>query len=422
MGKNMNETEYIQKFNHAIQATLYAKLTEQEQNFLRQKAIKYRFSHQNILQLIEYCRDLHMWQEQPLSDWWQQQNFPATYGKKEILNQLQKHIQNLKQKTFSFPQQPFTRPRENDGKIKIVESDKKIYGKCPVASMDTVCCNLHTIDVVENCTFGCSYCTIPTFYQKDYVFDSQFAQKLAAIPIDANKQYHFCTGQSSDSLVWGNKHGVLDALFAFARKHPNIILEFKTKSKNIGYFLKNRVPENIICSWSVNPQRLVDNEEHFTASLNDRLQAAKKLAESGIKICFHFHPMIHYQNWQQDYRQLVEQIKDSFTTEQIGFISLGTLTFLKPVLKKIRSFQFYSKILQMEFARDPKKKYTYPDAIKIELFNYVLSCFKDWRKQVFFYLCMEKAEIWQQTLGLPYQNNEKFEKALLAQFIPNKNN
>lgn len=38
------------------------------------------------------------------------------------------------------------------------------------------------------------------------------------LTLDATKTYHIGTGQSSDSLMWGNRSGVLDALFAFARK------------------------------------------------------------------------------------------------------------------------------------------------------------------------------------------------------------
>ena len=65
--------------------------------------------------------------------------------------------------------------------------------------------------------------------------------KLRKLKLDPNKSYHIGTGQSSDSLMWGNKEGVLDALFEFARLNSNVILEFKTKSNNIRYFnsLKN---------------------------------------------------------------------------------------------------------------------------------------------------------------------------------------
>ncbi|NIO39317.1 MAG: DNA photolyase, partial [Burkholderiales bacterium] len=79
-----------------------------------------------------------------------------------------------------------------------------------------------TLDAIENCGFGCSYCSIQSFYHGNQIyFDPGFAQKLNALKVHHDRVYHIGTGQSSDSLMWGNKHGVLDALAAFARKHPN---------------------------------------------------------------------------------------------------------------------------------------------------------------------------------------------------------
>ncbi len=60
----------------------------------------------------------------------------------------------------------------------------------------------------------------------------------------------------------------MDALFEFARANSNAILELKSKSKNIKYLLENEVPKNILCTWSLNPNVIVENEEHLSASLD----------------------------------------------------------------------------------------------------------------------------------------------------------
>ena len=125
----------------------------------------------------------------------------------------------------------------------------------------------------------------------------QVKEKLDAIEIDPHRFYHFGTGQSSDSLVWGNRNNILSAHCEFARAHPNILMEFKTKSDNISFFLKNNLPANIVCSWSLNTPTVIENEEHFTASLESRINAARQLAERGIKVAFHFHPMVWYDGW-----------------------------------------------------------------------------------------------------------------------------
>ena len=85
----------------------------------------------------------------------------------------------------------------------------------------------------------------------------------------------------SDSLAWGNRHGVLDALFGFAREHPNARLELKTKSDRIDYLLRHEIPHNVVCSWWLNTDTIIRNEEHGTATLNGRLQAARARFDPG---------------------------------------------------------------------------------------------------------------------------------------------
>jgi len=320
----------------------------------------------------------------------------------------------LKSAAKNYPVEGLNRPKKREkGKIVLMESDKNIFGMCPVASEKTVCCNLKTIDAVENCIFGCSYCTIQTFYKSETVFDNNIAGKLANIQLDPERNYHIGTGQSSDSLAWGNKNGNLDDLCKFASDNPNVLLEFKTKSDNISYFLENEIPPNIVCSWSLNPQTIIDNEEHFTVSLENRLKAARSVADKGVKVSFHFHPIVYYDDWRLAYTDIAKKVQDVFRPEDVLFISFGSVTFIKPVLKKIRNLGFPTKITQMELVTDPHGKMTYPDNIKIEKFSTMYQAFSRWHEKVFFYLCMEKAELWEKSLGYVFLTNEEFEKAML---------
>ncbi len=65
---------------------------------------------------------------------------------------------------------------------------------------------------------------------------------------------------------------------------------------------------------------------------------------------------------------------------------------------------------QMPFATDPHGKLTYPDDIKISLFEIIYDAFNPWHEDLFFYLCMEKASIWETLFGYVYQSNDEFEK------------
>ena len=92
-------------------------------------------------------------------------------------------------------------------------------------------------------------------------------------------------------------------------------------------------------------------------------------------------------------------------------ISLGTLTFIKPVIKQIRSRRFKSKILQMPLI-ECDGKLSYPDDIKRELFCFAYNSLEDWHDQIYFYLCMENHKLWKSVLGFEYHSNEEFESAM----------
>jgi DNA repair photolyase len=412
-----NRTEYQEKLQKFIPQTFYNDLDGEQQKFIKSIASMYLFTFQEFRQVVEIARDFSMWGECSLADWWHDnvQIEEGRKNKKKVLQQLKAHSNQLKSAAKKYPDQGLERPKKREkGKIVLKESDKNIFGWCPVASEKTVCCNLKTIDAVENCIFGCSYCTIQTFYKSETVFDNNLAVKLANIKLEKDRKYHIGTGQSSDSLAWGNKHGNLDALCKFAEDNPNILLEFKTKSDNISYFLENKIPANIVCSWSLNPQTIIDNEEHFTASLENRLKAARAIADKGVKVAFHFHPIVYYSDWKTAYPDIAHKVQALFRTYEVLFVSFGSVTFIKPVLKKIRKLGFPTKITQMELVTDPHGKMTYPDSIKSEKFSTMFKAFSNWHNKVFFYLCMEKAELWEKSLGYVYNTNEDFEKAMLA--------
>lgn len=397
---------YEEKFLMNIKNTNFQILSSINQDFFRTIALEYKFSFQELKQLIDFTIDFKMWNEKDIKE-----VFKEEYSsRKEAFNHIRDIWNELKNRPNSYT--TFDKSSYSD-KRKIsfekVDNDTLSLGACPVASANTRCCNLLTLDSVESCGFDCSYCSIQSFYNQNKVtFDVNFAQKLKNLKLDSNETYHIGTGQSSDSLMWGNKEGILDALFEFARVNPNVILEFKTKSNNISYFLENEVPSNIICTWSLNTPVIIENEEHLTATLAQRIEAARKVANKGVLVGFHFHPIVQYENYLNDYKNIYDTLLNQFNPDEVVLISFGTLTFIKPVIQKLRGRDFKSKILQMPF-ENANGKASYPLEIKKEMFKHAYESFKPWHKKVYFYLCMEDHSLWKEVFGYEYSSNNQME-------------
>ena len=114
-----------------------------------------------------------------------------------------------------------------------------------------------------------------------------------------------------------------------------------------------------------------------------RLESARTVANKGIIVAFHFHPIVYYDGWRKDYLDVINKVMDRFSPNEVGMISLGTLTFIKPAIKNLRKLGMKSKVLQIPLS-DASGKYSYPFVIKEKIFDHVYSNFGLWHDKVFF--------------------------------------
>ena len=332
----------------------------------------------------------------------------------KLINYCRQYYQAWQKKLPSYPFSPsMERPVPA---AQLVDNVLRL-GHCPVNSPQTRCCQLYTLDVVRGCPLNCAYCSLQTFsHAQEIMVTDHLAEKLAALPLP-DHPIHIGTGQASDSLIWGNQFGILDDLLAWATKHPQVILELKTKSNQVEALLamkqQGKVPPNVIVAWSLNPPALAA-EEPYAASVEARLTAAAKVADAGIWVGFHWHPMIHYQGWARDYQELATEMLRRFSPEQVMMLSLGTLTYTAKVMAQIRATSLQqkktTKVLQIPWAVCGSK-YSYPLETKREMFKQAYQFFQPWHQKVYFYLCMEDASL-SPLVGHAYQSNEEFAEDL----------
>ena len=94
-------------------------------------------------------------------------------------------------------------------------------------------------------------------------------------------------------------------------------------------------------------------------------------------------------------------------------ISLGTLTFIKPAIKSLRSLGIPSKVLQIPM-ENAAGKFSYSMEIKEKIFSTVWNAFAPWHDNVFFYFCMEDEKLWNSVMRICYNSNDEFEDALFS--------
>ena len=405
----MND-KLIKKIEQIQKLSSWEHLTDKNKIILDGIIQRYKLTYQQTRQVIDIILDFETWNESLdifIRTYEHKNNFLAS-----VINRWNE-LKNMPANYNYFVPDKRETPKY---KMKVADEKSVILGQCPVASEKTRCCNLMTLDVVRNCGFDCNYCCIQSyFHDNEIIIEKNLLAKLNQIKLDKSKFYHIGTGQSSDSLMWGNKFNHLADLCVFLKQNPNVILELKTKSSNVEDLLKLQFPSNVICTWSLNPQTIIDNEERFTAKLKDRLQAARKVADSKMLVGFHFHPMIDYLGCEKEYQALAQQIINLFNPNEVAMISFGTLTYIKPVIKKIRSRANKTLALKIPL-NEVEGKYSYPKEIKRKLFKSLYDEFISWHSQVFFYMCMEEKDLWRDVFGYEYESNADFEKNMIESY------
>jgi len=368
--------------------------------------------------LTEQAQDLALWGGPQIEDIWPKDYDPQSKVEAtKVFDSVMGIIGSMRNTPACFGSSfSSSGSGSSSGRVSIVPDFKAphtIMGRCPCPdeSQFLRCCNLKTLDAVQQCAFACSYCSIRNFYSDNEIrVVSDLDKVLSSIVLD-NGVWHIGTGQSSDSLLLGDDYGTLSALGNFALRHPEVVIELKTKSSRTDW-LSLDLPRNIVATWSLNADSVVRNEEHLTASLSSRIEAAAKCADHGRLVGFHIHPMMRFEGWKEEYSSLVEKLVNSVDPASVVMIGIGTLTFTKSALKSIRESKIHTHVTQMPLT-PIAGKFSYPFEMKKEMFSHLYSCFpQSWKDNVFFYLCMEDPALWQPCLGRSYSSNAEFEKSM----------
>ena len=290
---------------------------------------------------------------------------------------------------------------------------------CPGFSNELVCCNYFTLDLIENCPFECTYCILQAFLNKPVItIHANLEEILEQVGRLTSSQpgtlFRVGTGEHSDSLALDHILGVKAHVIRYFAKLPNALLELKTKSKHVDHLLDLPHGGKTVISWSVNPEIIVEQEEHKTARLTERLEAARKVSEAGYKVAFHFDPMINYPEWEKGYQNLVDQIFGSVPPDRIAWISLGALRYISS-LKSVVDERFpNSRIFLGEFVPGKDGKMRYLSKIRQRMFRKVQQRIKKLAPRIPTYLCMENSTIWEKTMAYQPQDAKVLEDKLVT--------
>lgn len=263
------------------------------------------------------------------------------------------------------------------------------------------CCPYHKLVPISNgCPYYCTYCYLAFVYSKyspfikiNINYETMFKQLRKTISL-TQKKTSFNMGEMLDSLALDHITNLTSKLVPFFSGFSNAYLMLLTKSSNINNLLAIEPNEHTVVSWSLNAQEPVELYESGTASLNERIKAAKLCQDKGWRIRFRIDPGILYHNWQADYANLIQK---TLTNTKPENITLGMLRLLPGHLHlAMDAYGNRARTLcEHKFVKGAADgKLRYPPQERINFYTFLIDMIRSFDKEVSIGLCRETREIW----------------------------
>ncbi len=252
--------------------------------------------------------------------------------------------------------------------------------KMQTATLRNVLCRPYykLVPISNGCPYYCVYCYLAFVYRKyapfikiNINYDTMFRQIRKALANSQGK-ISFNMGEMLDSLALDHITNLTTMLVPFFSGFSKAYLMLLTKSKNIDNLLAIKPNQQTVVSWSLNSRQMIETFESGTASLDERIEAARLCQQYGYRIRFRIDPGILYPSWQAGYADLIQKTLAVTKPENI---TLGMLRFLPGHLRlaagaygnRIQKLYDYELV---KGASDGKLRYTTTRTYRIlQVFN-----------------------------------------------------
>lgn len=172
----------------------------------------------------------------------------------------------------------------------------------------------YAIPIATGCIGHCHYCYLQTTlgakpYVRVYVNIPEILERAHRY-IDERRPRitRFEAACTSDPLSLEHLTGNLRRLIEFMGQEEYGRLRFVTKYDLVDSLLDARHNGHTRIRFSVNSDYVVRNFEANTASLKERLAAARRVAEAGYPLGFIIAPIYLYEGWREEYEELVRRV------------------------------------------------------------------------------------------------------------------
>ncbi len=255
------------------------------------------------------------------------------------------------------------------------------------------------------CPYDCKYCYLagtpgvkfsPSV--KIYVNLPEMLQRIDVIARKLATPTAFYLGKLQDSLALDSLTAYTTILVPFFAEHPWARLTLLTKSAYIDRLLDLDHRGHSILSWSVNPPEISAFFEENVPSIDERLEAMRRVSDRGYPVRAIMMPIIPIDGWQDRYSAFTTHL---LKTVPIQRLTLGGICIYRSARDLMETKMGVRNVVSGHIdhvspkAEDGRARY--PRSFRHEAYSLIIQSVRKLRPDLGIALCLEEQELWEST-------------------------
>lgn len=231
---------------------------------------------------------------------------------------------------------------------------------------------------VMNCLYDCEYCYLKGMYPSgNMVLFINIEDILNEVKqILQRHPAYICVSYDTDLIAIEGLTGFVKIWTEFVKMHKNLKIEIRTKCSSGTIVEDMEVVDGVIYAVTISPQYIIDQYEHGTSSMFDRIHWAKNMMDKGHLVRLCFDPMIYCKDWKIYYQDMLDTISQSIDMKKLMDVSVGSFRISVDYLKNMRNNAPYSSITQYPYEND-EGVYHYKKEIMYEMEQFLVTRLAD---------------------------------------------
>jgi spore photoproduct lyase len=199
--------------------------------------------------------------------------------------------------------------------------------------------NFYYTPTVLNCIYDCQYCFLQGMYTSAYSvvfvniddFFSSVSSKL-----DEVGEMFLSISYDTDLMAIERYSGICKEWIEYAKDKPNLSIEIRTKSANFDTLKDIEITNNILFTWTLSPQEIIDKYEQKTPNLVKRLNGLNSAIQKGARVAIVVDPILKIDDFESVYSRFFESIFSIIDSTKVESAIIGTFRMSNNYFKSIK--------------------------------------------------------------------------------------